>query len=104
MIVLISALIPIFHVSRSDAKVAKSKQDFDYIIEFNSNQIVNPFDIRSSLPNEANDNKELTWLAEKRKKEPALNVIELLFNPKNLIKKAGRGLREGFKDVGSLLE
>ena len=33
-----------------------------------------------------------------------LGVIELLFNPKNLIKKAGRGLREGFKDVGSLLE
>jgi riboflavin synthase len=43
-------------------------------------------------------------LAEKRTKEHALNVIELLFNPKNLIKKAGRGLREGFKDVGSLLE
>jgi riboflavin synthase len=54
--------------------------------------------------NEANDSKDLAWLAEKRTKEHALNVIELLFNPKNLIKKAGKGLREGFKDVGSLLE
>jgi len=53
---------------------------------------------------EANNDRELAWLAEKRTKEHALNVIELLFSPKNLIKKAGKGLREGFKDAGSILE
>ena len=53
---------------------------------------------------EAKNDRELAWLAEKRTKEHALNVIELLFNPKNLIKKAGKGLREGFKDAGSILE
>ena len=54
--------------------------------------------------NEANDNKELAWLVENRTREHVLNLIDLLFNPKNLIKKAGKGLREGFKDAGSLLE
>jgi riboflavin synthase len=54
--------------------------------------------------NEANNDKELKWLVEQRTREHALNVIDLLFKPKNLIKKAGKGLREGFKDAGSLLE
>ena len=54
--------------------------------------------------NEANNNKELAWLVENRTREHVLNLIDLLFNPKNLIKKAGKGLREGFKDAGSLLE
>ena len=53
---------------------------------------------------EANNNKELAWLVEKRTREHALNVIDLLFNPKNLIKNAGKGLREGFKDAGSIFE
>jgi riboflavin synthase len=46
--------------------------------------------------------KELSWLVENRTREHALNVIDLLFNPNSLIKKAGKGLREGFKDAGSL--
>jgi len=54
--------------------------------------------------NEADNNKELVWLVENRTREHTLNVIDLLFNPKNLIKKAGKGLREGFKDAGSLID
>ena len=53
---------------------------------------------------EAKNNKELAWLVEKRTREHALNVIDLLFNQKNLIKNAGKGLREGFKDAGSIFE
>ena len=54
--------------------------------------------------NEAKNDKELAWLVENRTRDHALNVLDLLFNPKNLINKAGKGLREGFKDAGSILE
>jgi riboflavin synthase len=53
---------------------------------------------------EAKDNKELAWLVENRTREHVLNVIDLLFYPKKLIKKAGKGLREGFQDAGSIFE
>jgi riboflavin synthase len=43
---------------------------------------------------------ELAVLAENRTREHAHNVIDLLFHPENLIKHAGHGLREGFKDAG----
>jgi len=51
---------------------------------------------------EAKDEKELALLAEKRAREHALNVIDLLFKPEKLVKKAGLGLRQGFRDVGPL--
>ena len=51
---------------------------------------------------EAKDEKELGWLADKRSREHALNALDLLFNPEKLTKKAGKGLREGFEDVGPL--
>jgi riboflavin synthase len=51
---------------------------------------------------ETEDEKELAWLADKRSREHALNALDLLYNPENLIKNAGKGLREGFEDVGSL--
>jgi len=51
---------------------------------------------------EAKDEKELAWLAERRAREHAINALELLFKPENLIKKAGKGLREGFRDAGPL--
>ena len=51
---------------------------------------------------EAGDEKTLSWLADKRTREHAINCLDLLFNPKNLTRKAGKGLREGFKDEGSL--
>jgi riboflavin synthase len=51
---------------------------------------------------EGKNAKELAWLAENRAKEHALNVLYLLFNPKKLTDYAGKGLREGFEDAGSL--
>lgn len=51
---------------------------------------------------EAQDEKELSWLADRRAREHALNALDLLFNPDNLVKKAGMGLREGFEDAGPL--
>jgi len=51
---------------------------------------------------EGMDEKELAWLANNRAREHALNALELLFKPEELIKKAGKGLREGFKDAGPL--
>ena len=52
--------------------------------------------------NEAKDEKELAWLADRRAREHALNALDLLFRAKNLAKKAGKGLREGFEDAGPL--
>ena len=51
---------------------------------------------------EAEDEKTLSWLADKRTREHAINCLELLFYPDNLTRKSGKGLREGFKDAGSL--
>jgi len=51
---------------------------------------------------ETKDEKELAWLADRRAREHALNVLDLLFKPENLTKKAGMGLREGFEDAGPL--
>ncbi|OGS39956.1 MAG: riboflavin synthase [Euryarchaeota archaeon RBG_13_31_8] len=51
---------------------------------------------------EAKDEKELANLADRRAREHALNVLDLLFKPEKLRKKAGKGLREGFEDVGPL--
>jgi riboflavin synthase len=51
---------------------------------------------------ETKDEKELSWLADKRSREHALNALDLLFHPENLTKQAGKGLREGFEDAGSL--
>jgi riboflavin synthase len=51
---------------------------------------------------EAEDKKELAYLADNRAREHALNALDLLFNPENLLKNAGRGLREGYEDAGPL--
>ncbi|MCD6171516.1 MAG: riboflavin synthase [Thermoplasmata archaeon] len=51
---------------------------------------------------EAKDEKQLKWLAERRAREHALNVISLLFNSEELMKKAGTGQRQGFEDAGPL--
>jgi riboflavin synthase len=51
---------------------------------------------------EANDDKELAWLADKRAREHALNVIDLLSHNIKLSKKAGKGLRQGYADAGPL--
>ncbi|TET89980.1 MAG: riboflavin synthase [Methanomassiliicoccales archaeon] len=51
---------------------------------------------------EAEDEKELALLAERRAREHALNTYNLLFRPQDLRRKAGKGMREGFEDEGPL--
>jgi riboflavin synthase len=51
---------------------------------------------------EAKDAKQLAWLAERRAREHAVNAYDLLFRPERLVKNAGKGLRQGFEDVGPI--
>jgi riboflavin synthase len=51
---------------------------------------------------EAKDAKQLAWLAERRAREHAVNAYDLLFRPERLVKNAGKGLRQGFEDVGTI--
>jgi len=51
---------------------------------------------------EAESEKELAWLTDKRTREHAINVIDLLFHKDKLQKHAGKGLRQGFPDAGPL--
>ena len=53
---------------------------------------------------EAKDDKELAWLADRRSREHAVNAFDLVYNPKNLTKRAGKGLRQGFDDAGAVRE
>jgi len=52
---------------------------------------------------EAKDEKELAWLAERRAREHAVNAYDLLFRPERLAKNAGKGLRQGFEDAGPIV-
>ncbi|MDH3365125.1 MAG: riboflavin synthase [Thermoplasmata archaeon] len=51
---------------------------------------------------EAKDDKELAWLAERRAREHAVNAYDLIFRPEKLESNAGSGLRQGFDDAGSI--
>jgi len=51
---------------------------------------------------EAKDEKELAWLMDRRAREHALNAYNLIFKPEELVKNAGKGLRQGFKDGGPI--
>jgi len=51
---------------------------------------------------EAKNQKELAWLAERRTREHAANAYDLLFRPEQLTRNAGKGLRQGFGDVGPI--
>ena len=51
---------------------------------------------------EAEDEKALAWLADRRAREHAQNVIKLLFKPQGLEREAGQGKREGFEDAGTI--
>jgi len=51
---------------------------------------------------EAENEKDLAELAEKRAREHARNVYRLLFKPEELRKMAGTGQREGGPDAGPL--
>lgn len=52
---------------------------------------------------EAEDEKQLAWLAERRAREHAVNAYDLLFRPERLVQNAGKGLRQGFEDVGPIV-
>ncbi len=49
---------------------------------------------------EAKDDPELAWLADRRTREHAVNVYNILFRPDELTKNAGKGRRQGFDDAG----
>ena len=49
---------------------------------------------------EATDDGTLAFLSDKRAREHAVNVYNMLFRPDELSKNAGKGLRQGFKDAG----
>jgi riboflavin synthase len=52
---------------------------------------------------EAKDEKELRWLADRRAREHAANAFDLLFRPERLERNAGKGLRQGFDDAGPIV-
>ena len=49
---------------------------------------------------EADDDRTLAFLSDRRAREHAVNVYNMLFRPDELSKNAGKGLRQGFKDAG----
>lgn len=51
---------------------------------------------------EAKDDAELAWLADRRAREHAVNVYDMLFRPERLTQRAGTGLRQGFEDKGPI--
>ncbi len=51
---------------------------------------------------EAKNERELAWLAEKRTHEHAQNVLKLMFHQEKLQREAGTGQRQGFADVGAI--
>ncbi len=51
---------------------------------------------------EADSPKELAALCDRRAREHALNLLNMLFHPERLTKKAGTGQREGYPDAGPL--
>ncbi len=51
---------------------------------------------------EARDERELAWLAERRAREHAQNAYWMLFKPEKLRKMAGTGQRQGFEDAGPI--
>jgi riboflavin synthase len=53
---------------------------------------------------EAKNERELAWLAERRTREHAVNAAKLLLRPRDLEKEAGTGQRQGFPDAGPVRE
>jgi riboflavin synthase len=51
---------------------------------------------------EVDSDDMLRWLANRRSREHAVNVLNLLFHPDRLQQQAGTGQREGFEDVEPL--
>ena len=51
---------------------------------------------------EAEDEKELAFLMDRRARDHAVNAYNLLFRPGILQKNAGKGKRQGYEDAGEL--
>ncbi|MCL1904912.1 MAG: riboflavin synthase [Methanomassiliicoccaceae archaeon] len=51
---------------------------------------------------EADDDRTLAFLADRRSREHAVNAYDMIFHPDKLARNAGRGLREGFGDAKPL--
>ena len=51
---------------------------------------------------EEENEKLLKKLAENRAREHAQNLIKMIFKPKQMVKEAGMGIREGKEDIGPL--
>jgi len=51
---------------------------------------------------EAENDNDLAFLADRRAREHAVNVYDLLFRPERLMRNAGTGQRQGFADEGPL--
>ncbi|VVB72645.1 Riboflavin synthase [uncultured archaeon] len=51
---------------------------------------------------EAEDEKTLAWLAQRRAAEHALNAVRLLLSPEMLTRLAGTGQRQGYEDAGPI--
>jgi len=49
---------------------------------------------------EARNDRELATLARRRAEEHAENAYALLYRPQSLARRAGEGLRQGFRDAG----
>jgi riboflavin synthase len=49
---------------------------------------------------EADDERTLAFLADRRAREHAVNTYNIIFHPEKLTRDAGKGLRQGFDDVG----
>ena len=49
---------------------------------------------------EAEDGRELAWLAEQRTREHVVNAVKLILRPRDLENEAGTGQRQGFEDAG----
>lgn len=49
---------------------------------------------------EAENERELGWLMDRRAREHAQNAYNMLFRPEILKRNAGKGLRQGYGDVG----
>jgi len=67
---------------------------------FTSRHIIEVFVYEDEVETE----KELAWLADRRAREHAQNVLKLLFKPDEMERDAGMGKREGFEDAGPLRE
>ncbi|MCQ8893485.1 MAG: riboflavin synthase [Methanolinea sp.] len=48
---------------------------------------------------EAKDDQELAWLAERRTREHAVNALKMILHPQELVREAGTGQRQGFPDA-----